>query len=252
MSRLIFILGDSGTGKSSSISPPADALWSLYEKAEGESPNQPLDSNSTFVINVQSAKDLPFKGSRKTYNKENRNYAETSDTDTILAILDKIDKDQSARIKTVVIDDFQYQMSFQMYEDLANKSLNWDKYKEYSLNWFKIFSRAQKMRADVNIYVMSHSENKKAPGGEVERGMKTVGSMTDTILVPEGLATVVLYTYVTSSSKVSKDKLIPSSEYYFVTNRWNTYPAKSPTGMFSSLLIPNSLYFVNKAIENYF
>lgn len=252
MSRLIFILGESGTGKSSSIAPPENASWSLYEKAEDENPHQALDYNSTFVINIQSAKDLPFRGSRKMYNKENRNYAETSDTDTILTILDKIDKDPNARIKTVIIDDFQYQMSFQMYEDLGNKSLNWDRYKEYSLNWFKIFDKAKNMRSNVNVYILSHSENKKAPGGEVERGMKTIGSMTDTILVPEGLATVLLYSHVAAPSKVTKEKLIPASEYYFVTNRWNTYPAKSPAGMFSSILVPNSISFVNQAIEKYF
>lgn len=253
MSRLIFILGETGTGKSSSICPPQDASWSLYDIREDENPYQALDSNSTFVINIQSAKDLPFKGSRKTYNKENRNYAETADAETILTILDKIEKDPNARIKTIIIDDFQYQMSFQMYEDLANKSLNWDRYKEYSLNWFKIFDKAKNMRADINVYIFSHSENKKAPGGDVERGMKTIGNMTDSILVPEGLTTIVLYTHVLPPNKTTtKDKLMPLSEYYFVTNRWSTYPAKSPAGMFSSILVPNSISFINQAIQNYY
>ena len=60
MANKILILGDSGTGKSTSI--------------EG------LDSTETFIIKCVE-KDLPFKGSRREYSKENKNIMTCSKRD---------------------------------------------------------------------------------------------------------------------------------------------------------------------------
>ncbi len=249
MGRLIFILGDTGTGKSSSISPPVEAEWSVVENLDAEA-HKGLNPESTFIINVQSGKDLPFKGSKKMYNKENKNYAETRDTDTIIAILKKIDADTTGRIKEVIIDDFQYQMSFLMYDHLEASKLTWDSYKIFSVNWYKIFKTVQSMTRNVNVFILSHTDLRKLPGGEVQRGIKTVGQMTEQQMVPEGMASVVLYTHVMPGK--SKKEKIPRSEYYFVTNQWNNYPAKSPSGMFEEVLIPNSLYLVSKTISSFY
>lgn len=56
MANIIGVVGDSGTGKSTSIST--------------------LDPKTTYLINVLR-KDLPFKGSRTLYSLENKNLAET-------------------------------------------------------------------------------------------------------------------------------------------------------------------------------
>jgi ABC-type dipeptide/oligopeptide/nickel transport system ATPase component len=55
MSKLIGIVGDTGTGKSTSV--------------------KSLDPKTNFYINVAS-KELPFKGSSKIYNTDSKNYIE--------------------------------------------------------------------------------------------------------------------------------------------------------------------------------
>ena len=254
MGRLIFILGDTGTGKSSAIAPPKEAVWTLTEK-EGALPSnahEALNPKSTFVINIQEGKDLPFRSSKKIYNKEEKNFIETRDTDVIIAILKKIDADTTGRITDVVIDDWQYQMSFAMYDDLEGGKLGWDSYKVFSVNWYRVFKAIQDMKRPVNCFILSHTDTKKMPGGEVQRTIKTVGSMTENLMVPEGMATCVLYTHVVPGTDKKQPSKAARSEYYLVTNQWNNYPAKSPSGMFDTILIPNSLQLVKETIETFY
>ena len=57
-SKLIGIIGATGTGKSTAI--------------------KYLDPKTTYIINV-AKKELPFKGAEKLYNVDSRNYKEVSD-----------------------------------------------------------------------------------------------------------------------------------------------------------------------------
>ena len=61
----------------------------------------------------------------------------------------------------------------------------------------------------------------------------------------EGLFTVLLYTHSEWDDKAEK------GSYFFVTNRTNDYPAKSPVRMFDSIKIPNDLGFVSRKIDEY-
>ena len=54
-SKLIGIVGETGTGKSTAV--------------------KHLNPEETYIINV-AKKELPFKGSQKLYNTENKNYKE--------------------------------------------------------------------------------------------------------------------------------------------------------------------------------
>ena len=66
MSNLIVILGESGTGKSTSL--------------------RNLDPQETFIINVLN-KPLPFRGYKKLYNAENKNFLESDNYKEIMPIL---------------------------------------------------------------------------------------------------------------------------------------------------------------------
>lgn len=88
MSNLIAIVGNSGSGKSTSI--------------------RTLNPKETFIINVAS-KPLPFKGWKSNYslwNKENPtgNLVNTADVDTISKILQYINSKRD-EIKNVVVED---------------------------------------------------------------------------------------------------------------------------------------------------
>ena len=111
MAELIAIVGASGSGKSTSI--------------------RTLDPKTTFIINVAS-KPLPFKGWKSNYtnfNKENPegNFKATSDVDTINQLLQYINTKRT-EIKTIVIDDAQYIMSFEAMDRAREKGF--DKFTE--------------------------------------------------------------------------------------------------------------------------
>ena len=91
-SKLIAIVGPSGTGKSTSI--------------------RTLDPKETFIINV-ARKELPFKGAEKLYNLESKNYMEVDDIPQITTLLQQI-SEKAPHIKNIVMDDAIYSMSFLM------------------------------------------------------------------------------------------------------------------------------------------
>lgn len=68
--------------------------------------------------------------------------------------------------------------------------------------------------------------------------------MLDDKYDPQALTSICLYTHVDDNNG--------NPEYYFVTNKYDTYPAKSPLGMFEDTLIPNDLNLVVNAIKKYY
>ena len=65
-SKLIGVVGETGTGKSTAI--------------------KYLDPKETYIINV-AKKELPFKGSGKLYNTDNKNYKEIDDPVEVTRLL---------------------------------------------------------------------------------------------------------------------------------------------------------------------
>ena len=88
MANCVIIMGQSGTGKSTSI--------------------KTLDPKETIIINVLG-KRLPFKGSGASYNKENKNSSQVDDYGTLINMLNNIDQ-SATYVKNIVIDDAMYIM----------------------------------------------------------------------------------------------------------------------------------------------
>jgi hypothetical protein len=82
-------------------------------------------------------------------------------------------------------------------------------------------------------------------GEIVSYKMKTSGKALDNQIVLEGLFTICLYTHV-------EEKKEGTAEYYFITNRYKKYPAKSPDGMFEEVKMPNNLQLVVDKINEYY
>lgn len=91
-SKLIGIVGETSTGKSTSI--------------------KHLNPDETYIINV-AKKELPFKGSEKMYNSEKKNYKEVDDANEISRLLKTI-SEKAPHIKNIVIEDSNYIMGFNM------------------------------------------------------------------------------------------------------------------------------------------
>lgn len=218
----VAIVGHSGTGKSTSIGKN-DALG-----IKG------LDPKETLLINVAN-KPLPFRGWKKLYNAENRNYLQTDDPEKIVKAINQADRTES--IKNIVLDDGQYIMAFDFMRR-ANET-GYGKFAKMGVNMGKIVEASKNTRDDLKVYFLWHPE---VTGDSLK--MKTVGNMVDQYLTLEGLFTIQLYTKV----EIGNDN---KPHYHFITNNDGEYPAKSPFGMFETLTIPNDLGLVSELIDAY-
>lgn len=213
MSNLIVILGESGTGKSTSI--------------------RNLDPKETFIINVLS-KPLPFRSYKKLYNTEDKkNYIETDNYSIILNWLRRINE-KASHIKTVVIDDFSFLMNNEFMRRC--KETGYTKFTEMGANVFDILELCKSFRPDLYCYVMCHTEKDHA--GVIKP--KTVGKMTaDYVGIAERVS-VVLHTQIIDM------------QYRFLTQNDGVHVAKSPVDMFDNLYIDNDLSAIRKTIDEYY
>jgi hypothetical protein len=220
-SKLIGIVGQTGTGKSTSI--------------------KHLNPEETYIINV-AKKELPFKGSEKLYNADKRNYKEADDAIEITRLLKTI-SDKAPHIKNIVIEDSNYIMGFNMVAKATE--VGYTKFSLMAKDMVDLFRTARMLRDDLKVFYFTHPEAIEDGGEIIGYKIKTAGKLIDNQVLLEGLLTVCLYTNV----EENKDG---SATYHFVTNRYKKLPAKSPDGMFSELKIPNNLQLVADTIDEYY
>lgn len=223
----VLILGDSGTGKSSSI--------------------RNLDPKETFIITTIN-KPLPFKKAKEyvVYNRKenpNGNLFQTSDSSTIVSLIDHIEKNMP-HIKNIVIDDVQYEMLYNNMSLALEKG--YDKFTNIAKATFDIYRRITSIkRSDLFIFVLSHIEEEKTGHGRKETRIKikTAGKMIDSSIKLEGLFTTVLLTDVTREEE--------KAEYVFITQSDGSNPCKSPMDMLD-YREPNDLALIRKKITEYY
>lgn len=224
MARALLVEGKTSTGKSRSI--------------KGLDPKQ-----TALILGID--KELPFKDGKKNYilrdtiNKTGNKWVidniKGNKADYLNNLLNKI-SEELKDIKTIVIDDLQYIMSFDFIERI--KENNWDKFNDTILSLYKILYKNLKLlRSDLTVIFITHTEQNDY---DEDIGMKLIGKASKQYLTPEGLFTIVLVT----QSQNEKDGV----KYYF---RTNGLPAKSPEMMFE-LLIENDLQLVLNKINEYY
>lgn len=218
MSNTVLVIGQSGSGKSSSI--------------------KSLNPKETFIISVIN-KPLPFKGYKKLYkplvgwDDKEGNFLATDDWQRIIKCIQVIDKNRPD-IKTLVIDDLQYVLANEFMRRSNEKSF--DKYSEMANHYWAIINCAIASRGDLMTVFISHNEIDNAGRSKI----KTIGKLLDEKITIEGMFTTVLHS------------LCQDNEYKFLTNSDGAHMAKSPEGMFSELLIDNDLSQVIQKINEYF
>lgn len=209
----ILVIGESGSGKSTSL--------------------RNLDPKTTLLIQVIK-KDLPFRSkgwkplTKLSDSEISGNIFVSRNTP---AIVQMIARASSQGFTTVVIDDLQYLMSYELFDRVAET--NFSKFVDIAVNVKTLFDTARE--ADVNVYFLAHSE-------QTEDGitrMKTSGKMLNNQLTPEGLFTIVLRC------------MASNGEHYFSTKTAND-TVKTPMDMFKEDRVDNDLALVDKVISGYY
>lgn len=155
----VLIMGESGTGKSTSM--------------------RNCDPATVAVVNPVG-KPLPFK-----------NHFEMLVNETDARKITRYMKDQAAAgKKLIVVDDFQYILAVPYMNRI--KETGWDKYNDFGANYFEIIDVCKDLPDDVIVAYMTHLET-------LDNGLTTVkliGKLLREKITIEGLFTVVLRTGV--------------------------------------------------------
>lgn len=155
MGTLVLILGESGSGKSTSM--------------------RNFSADEVSVFNVAS-KPLPFR--EKLPSFDGCGYAGIENCLT----------DEKLRTKkTYVIDDSQYLMAFSLFD--RAKETGYAKFTDCALNFYTLLQTVvKKLPKDVIVYFLHHTEQTET--GKIKA--KTSGKMLDSQLTLEGLFSIVL------------------------------------------------------------
>jgi hypothetical protein len=210
-SILVMVIGKSGRGKSTALR------------------NLPVDK--THIINV-IGKPLPFQAGLKYV--PGKNMTISADPNTIRRTMMEVSRANT--VEHLVIEDAQYIMATEFMDKAMVKG--YDKFTMMARNIWEILVLSTKLREGLKIYFLAHEED---TGNE--RKMKTLGKLLDDKITPEGLSTIVLYADVTGERD--------NRRYFFSTQSDGITNAKSPFGMFPSM-IPNDLMLVSQRVDEYY
>lgn len=214
MAEVVLILGPSGTGKSHSIIN--------------------RDPAKTVIINADKKK-LPWRGFKKSYNQENKNYVITRDYSRVNLILKDISENRP-EVDLVFIDTLYYMI---MEEFMGKAKLGgFDKYVDMGLHVWDMVNYITSLRDDLTVVVTSHTDME-----DFQRTFSAPGKLVKEKIKPQGLATVVLETTVEYIGETPK--------FHFMTQHEGIGFAKAPQGMFASRLIPNDIDYVLKCMKAY-
>lgn len=170
MSIAVLVLGESGTGKSTSL--------------------RNMDPQQTLLIQA-IRKPLPFRASGwKPYNKAAKtgNIIVTDSATTIEKAM------RALPHPVVVIDDWQYILANEFMRRSDEKG--YEKFTEIGRHAWDILSAAADLAPDRRVYILAHTANDEFGNTKV----KTIGRMLDEKITVEGMFSIVFRTHVTDGS----------------------------------------------------
>lgn len=166
MSTATLILGNSGSGKSTSL--------------------RNLDPAKTLLIQC-IRKPLPFKSAGWKIRAKPGDGGNIFQTDSPVDIEKAMRRSEH---EVVVIDDYQAVMVNELMARSSEKG--YDKFTDIGKGAWNVFNAAGSLAEHRRVYILAHTQTDDF--GAVR--MKTVGKMVDQTLVPEGYFTIVLRTEI--------------------------------------------------------
>jgi len=204
------IIGTSGSGKTTSL--------------------EKLDPKQTFYIDADG-KGLSWKGWRKQYNKENKNYFQCDAPEQIFSLMQTIDEKQK-QIKFLVIDTLNGCMVAD--EMRRSKEKAYDKWVDLAQSVYNIVDYSNKMRDDLTVILIGHTQT----SDDGFTCMLTNGRKLNKICLESKMTTVLL------------SRINDNGEYVFETRAKNS-TAKTPRGAFDNDEIPNDITLVIDALKDF-
>lgn len=213
MSKTILIMGESGSGKTTSM--------------------RNLNPEETFYIDADK-KGLNWKGWKEQYNLEKKNYIATSNSQKIRTLLQKISEEQK-QFKVVIVDTLNGIMVDDEFERMKEKGF--DKWQDMAYSIYAIISMANTLRDDLAIIFTIHSQTERDDTGFYFTRAKTSGKKLDKVVVESKFSTVLL------------SKCVDGRYIFEVKN--NNSTVKAPLGAFDTDFIDNDILKVLDALKEY-
>ena len=213
MSKVIGIAGESGSGKTTSM--------------------RNLDPKTTYYIDADK-KGLSWKGWRKQYSKENKNYLACDDAKVVRQYIRKL-AESCPKIKVIVVDTINGLMVAD--EMRRSKEKGYDKWVDLAACVWDLVCDCYNYRDDLTIIFTAHTQTDHDENGYMFTRIKTSGKKLDKIALESKFTTVLLSKCV-------------GGRYLFETQAKNS-TAKSPMGAFDTFEIDNDITTVINALEDY-
>lgn len=217
MANLIYIIGEAGTGKSTSF--------------------RNLDHDSTFLISVEG-KSLPFRGWKTKYTlcsneNPNGNMVTTDNPHKIVNFLKAIN-DRKSHIKTIIIDDFGY--TFMNHYMRRARETTWTKFGDIACDAFMVIDYIKNhLRDDLTVILTMHT----AIDSHGISKIKTIGNMIDEKITLEGKVNYIFHS------------VVHEGIYKFLTNFDGSRIARTPMDLYSDLYIDNDMHKILQNINDY-
>ncbi len=213
MSKVICIMGESGSGKTTSM--------------------RNLNPEETYYIDCDG-KGLSWKGWRNQYNTSEKNYKNTDDPEKVFTLLLGIN-DKCPNIKYIVIDTIN---GIMIGDEMRRfKEKGYDKWQDLAQSVYNIIDKANKLRDDLTVIFTAHTQTESDDNGYIFTRIKTNGKKLNKICLESKFTTVLL----------ARKK---GDQYIFETQA-NNSTAKSPMGAFETNEIENDIVKVIEALSEY-
>ena len=218
MAKVIGCMGESGSGKTTAM--------------------RNLPPKETFYIDCDK-KGLNWKGWKKQYSVENKNYFATDSFSSCKSLMDKVNKSENFKhIKYLVIDTINGMMVAEEMRILAmqggDKRSAWT---DLASNGWDIINKALTLREDLTVIILCHSETISDDNGIVKTRIKTNGRKLEKLVLESKMTTVVW--------AVRQD-----GKYKFILSADGS-TCKVPLGAFQTDECDNDIMIVIKALKDF-
>lgn len=218
MSKVIGVMGESGSGKTTAM--------------------RGLPPDETFYLDCDR-KGLNWKGWKKQYSAELKNYWSSDSFSVVSTLLNRINtEEQFKQIRYVVIDTLNGLMVAEEMRILAMQS--GDKrsaWSDLAQNGWALINQALGLREDLTVIILCHSETISDDNGIIRTRIKTNGRKLEKLVLESKMTTVIW--------AVRQD-----GKYKFLLSADGS-TCKVPLGAFEVDECDNDIMIVIKALEEY-